>query len=75
MRSTLAIAATAAVLSAALTLLATAAVCLHLGVLRFGGADPLAMALDADGAQLAVIYPVGDAEDANAMQAAALGRR
>lgn len=70
MRRNLIIITTSAALSSALTLLATAAVCLYLGVLRIGAPDPLQMALDVEGSQLAVIYPVGTAHDVEQMERA-----
>lgn len=66
---------TTAALASTLTLLAMVGVGLYSGHLSIGHADPIAMALDTEGAQLAMIYPMGDAGDAEAMASAVAGRR
>lgn len=58
-----------AALACSLTLLGVVAVGFHTGTLALTAmADPLTMALNTDGSQLAVIYPVGGPADVEAMQ-------
>jgi len=60
-------------LASSLTLLAVVGAGFYMGRLAITGAiDPLSLALDTDGSQLAVIYPVGSAEEVEAMQRAVL---